>query len=108
MPRRRWAPISKFRRSTDPDHLDIPPGTQPGEVFRLRGRGMPDPRRRGTGDLHVQVELDVPKKLNERQEELLRELAELEHRHVSPRRKSFVEKLREYFTADESLESAEE
>ena len=55
--------------------LRIPPGTQSGEVFRVRGRGMPDPRSGRTGDLLVQTYIEVPKKLIPRQEELLRELA---------------------------------
>ncbi|MDZ4781065.1 MAG: DnaJ C-terminal domain-containing protein, partial [Planctomycetia bacterium] len=55
--------------------LDIPPGTQPGDVFTMRNRGMPDPRRRGLGDLLVQVHLEVPKRLDAREEQLLRELA---------------------------------
>lgn len=77
--------------------LTIPAGSQSGEVFRLRGRGMPDPHGHGTGDLHVQTYIEVPKKLAPRQEELLRELAELEHANVSPHRKSFFEKIKNYF-----------
>jgi len=86
-----------------PEDLDIPAGTQTGEVFRMAGRGMPDPRRRGVGDLLVQVQIEVPKKLDEEHEELLRQLAEVEHTAVSPHRKNFFEKVREYFgqTADE-------
>jgi len=81
--------------------LDIPPGTQPGDVFTMRNRGLPDPRRRGLGDLLVQVHLEVPKRLDAREEQLLRELAELENSNVSPHRKSFFEKLRDYFIPDE-------
>ncbi len=82
------------------EDLKIPPGTQTGKVFRLRGRGMPDPRGRGVGDLLVQVHIEVPKTLSPRHEELLRELAELEHTNVSPHRKSFFEKLRDYFVPE--------
>jgi molecular chaperone DnaJ len=80
-----------------PHELKIPPGTQSGEVFKLRGRGMPSPRGRDVGDLLVQVNIEVPKVLSERHEELLRGLAEEEHANVSPHRKSFFEKVREYF-----------
>ena len=66
-------------------------------MFKLRGRGMPSPRGRDVGDLLVQVNIEVPKVLSQRQEELLRELAEQEHADVSPHRKSFFEKVREYF-----------
>lgn len=83
--------------------LKIPTGTQPGEVFRLKGLGMPNPHGGGRrGDLHVVVQIDVPKKISEREEELLRELAEIEHaevsKHRSPNRNSFFDKLKEYFT----------
>lgn len=77
--------------------LTIPPGTQPGEVFRLRGLGMPDPHGGSPGDLHIQVQVEVPKKLTPRQEHLLRELAELEQTEVTPHRKSFFESLKDYF-----------
>jgi molecular chaperone DnaJ len=80
-----------------PDELKIPPGTQSGAVFKLRGKGMPSPRGRGVGDLLVQVNIEVPKTLNEKQEALLRELAEQDHVEVSPHRKSFFDKVREFF-----------
>lgn len=75
-------------------------------MFKLRGRGMPDPRHRGNGDLLVQVNLEIPKQLTPRQEELLRELAKEEHANVSPQRKSFFEKLREYFVPEDTAEDA--
>ena len=62
---------------------------------------MPDPRRRGLGDLLVQVFIEVPKKLSKEERTLLRELAELEHKHVAPERKSFFAKLKEYFLVDD-------
>jgi molecular chaperone DnaJ len=81
--------------------LTIPPGTQSGEVFRLRSRGMPNPRSGGVGDLLIQTLIEVPKRLTVREEELLRELAQLENAHVTPHRKSFLEKLTGYFTGEE-------
>jgi molecular chaperone DnaJ len=81
--------------------VEIPAGTQSGAVFKLSGKGMPDPRRRGLGDLLVQVIIEVPKKLSKEEQALLRELAELERKHVAPERKSFFAKLKDYFTADE-------
>ena len=66
-------------------------------MFKLRGKGMPSPRGRGVGDLLVQVNIEVPKTLSDEQEELLRQLAEHEHANVSPHRKSFFEKVREFF-----------
>ena len=77
--------------------LDVPAGTQSGDLFRIRGKGIPNVRGRGKGDQIVRVFVEVPEILNERQEELLRELAELAEVNVSPKRKSFYEKLKEYF-----------
>jgi molecular chaperone DnaJ len=77
--------------------LEIPAGTQTGEVFKLRARGMPDPRRHGRGDLLVEVTIEVPKHLTTRQEALLRDLAAEERAHVSPHRLRFFEKLKQYF-----------
>lgn len=83
------------------DELVIHPGTQSGEVYKLRGRGMRDPRHRSQGDLYVQIHIEIPKSLTARQEELLRELAEEERTNVSPHQKSFFAKLKEYFLPSE-------
>jgi molecular chaperone DnaJ len=58
---------------------------------------MPDPHGRGRGDLLVQVSIEVPTRLSADEEVLLRKLAEVEHKNVAPRRKSFFETLKEYF-----------
>jgi len=79
-----------------PTILSVPPGTASNEQFRLRGNGMPDPHGRGRGDLFVLTSIEVPKKLDPKQEELLRELAEYEHTNVSPHRKTFLESIRDY------------
>jgi molecular chaperone DnaJ len=57
------------------EDLVVPAGTQTGRVFRLRGRGIPHVDGRGRGDLLVQVVVDTPTALSDRQAELLRELA---------------------------------
>ncbi len=80
-----------------PENLTIPAGTPTGETFTLRGRGMPDPRRHGRGDLLVQVHIEVPESLTPEHEDLLRKLAEVENANVTPIRKSFFEKLKELF-----------
>jgi len=80
-----------------PEDLSIPPGTQSGEIFRLRGRGMPSPRSRSRGDLLIQVYVEVPKTLDERHQRVLRELAEIENTNVTPARTSFFSKLKDYF-----------
>ncbi len=89
------------------EELKIPAGTQSGEVLKLRGRGIPHPRGRHVGDLLVQVFIDVPKKLTQRQKELLTELAELEHKHVTAPRKSFFEKVRDYFVPSDTAQTEE-
>ncbi|HIC94464.1 MAG TPA: J domain-containing protein [Anaerolineae bacterium] len=56
--------------------LKIPPGTQGGQTFRLRGKGMPNLRNpRQRGDLYVKVRVQVPQDLSQRERELFRELA---------------------------------
>ncbi len=77
--------------------LKIPPSTQYGSVFRIKGQGLPDIRSRRTGDQLVQVIVETPEKLNKRQEELLREFARTESKRVSPKAQGFVEKLKKYF-----------
>ena len=76
--------------------LKIPPGTQTGEIFTLKGQGMPDPRRHGRGHLLVQVNVEVPHTLTPEHEAALRRLAEIENTQVSPTRKSFFETLKEF------------
>ncbi len=83
-----------------PDKVAVPRGTQSGEIIRIKGRGMPDVSGRGRGDELVEVMVETPRHLTARQEELLREFAEIEHNQVSPRRRSFFDKLRDYFTEE--------
>jgi molecular chaperone DnaJ len=73
----------------------------------LKRQGMPDPRGGLPGDLHVQLNIDVPKKVTDEQEALIRELAEMEHANVTPHRKSFLDKLKEYFVSHETSASDE-
>lgn len=78
--------------------FSVKPGTQPGSITRLRGKGMPDPRSgRRVGDLLVEVQVEVPHKVSGRQEELLRELAEMEEADVMPQRSSFFDQVKEFF-----------
>lgn len=78
--------------------VKIDAGTQVGHEIRLRGKGFADPTGRyGAGDARIIVNIEVPKKISKRQEELLREYAELENENVSPKRKSFLEGLKNLF-----------
>lgn len=56
--------------------LRIRPGTQPGAMVRLRGKGIRDPRGGGTGDEYVRLQVIVPSRLSRRQKEILQELEE--------------------------------
>jgi len=56
-------------------NLKIPAGTQTGTRFRLRGKGVTNVHGRGTGDQHVVVKVVTPKKMSEKQKELMREFA---------------------------------
>jgi molecular chaperone DnaJ len=57
--------------------LRVPPGTQSGQRFRLRERGVPSPRDGSRGDLVVEVRVVLPKVLDERSKELLREFGRI-------------------------------
>jgi molecular chaperone DnaJ len=77
-------------------------GVQSGDVVKISGRGVPNLRAGGrVGDLLVQVVVETPRNLTKRQEELLRELAEIDQKNVSPERKSFLEKVKSFFTPPE-------
>ncbi len=77
--------------------LTIPRGTQHGQMFRLSGLGLPDIRTGRRGDELVQVLVEIPKRLNKRQTELLREFATTEDKAVLPESKGFFDKLMDYF-----------
>jgi len=64
--------------------IEVPPGTQPGTVFKLSRLGMPRLRRRGRGDLLVEVQVVVPHELNPAQEEALRAYAAASREPAGP------------------------
>jgi molecular chaperone DnaJ len=75
--------------------LDVGPGTQNGQMFRLHGKGLPNLRSGQRGDMIVIVMIEIPTKLTETQEQLLRRFAETESHDVMPHSKSFWEKIKE-------------
>ncbi|MDP8247075.1 MAG: molecular chaperone DnaJ [Candidatus Tritonobacter lacicola] len=79
------------------DNLEIPPGTQSGEVFVMRGKGMPGLDGRGRGDQHVMIIVETPRKLGEKHAELLRQLACIEDESAHPRKQSFAKKTKKFF-----------
>ncbi len=79
------------------EELRIPPGTQNGNVFRIRGKGLPNMRSGRNGDELVAVHIEIPRKLNAKQQQLLRDFAATEDKTVLPESKGFFEKLKDYF-----------
>ena len=76
--------------------MTVPPGTQSGKVFRLRGQGVPRMEGSGRGDQLVRVFCHVPGHLTARQKELLREFKEIED--LTSGRKTFFERVVDYFS----------
>lgn len=77
--------------------IKIPPGTQGGTLFRVRGRGMPVLSSSQKGDLHVEIQVEVPTRLSSEQQEKLREFSESIGDHNSPMQESFLEKAKRFF-----------
>ncbi|MFI4862096.1 MAG: molecular chaperone DnaJ [Phycisphaerales bacterium JB063] len=81
----------------DGEHeLTLKPGTQHGDLIKVRGEGLPNLRSGRRGDLIVAVLIEVPKKLSGEQEELLRAYAATENHDVMPHSKGFWEKIKTY------------
>ena len=77
---------------------ELPAGTQPGRVFVLKGRGVPRLQGRGRGDLRAEVVVEVPTKLSDAEENLLRQLAELRGESVgTPHDKGLFSRIKSAF-----------
>ena len=76
----------------DPTEIQIPKGTQSGEVFQLRGLGLPHIGTSRMGDLLVEVKVHTPRKVSKKQEELLREFQKLEEDKPMEKVKNFFKK----------------
>ena len=77
--------------------LKVPKGTQPMTILRMRGLGLPRLDGYGVGDQLVRVLVEVPRKVDEETEDLLRQLAEKESQQIGTDQKSFWDKVREIF-----------
>ena len=80
--------------------LAIPPGTQPGEIFRLRDHGVPrlEGRGRGRGDMLVSINVEIPTKLSKQDDELLRQIAQQRDENVAdPGDRTVLGKIRSAF-----------
>jgi molecular chaperone DnaJ len=78
-------------------NIRIPAGTQPGTVFRLKGKGIKNVQGHGHGDLHVRITIEVPTQLTAAQKAKLQEFAELCNGKESPISRSFFEKAKHLF-----------
>jgi len=77
--------------------MKIPPGTQSGKVFRLKGKGVRDVQGYHRGDQHVRVVVETPTHLTARQKEVLKEFAALGGEEVHPLSKGFFDKVKQLF-----------
>lgn len=77
--------------------LKVPAGTQPGTTLRIKGKGMPRRAGIGRGDQRIEVAVEIPTSLTDRQRELIEELAKELGSEVTPVRKGFMDKLRDLF-----------
>ena len=90
--------------------LKIPPETQTGQVFRLRGKGIKNVRHHGYGDLYCHVVVETPVNLTDRQKELLREFEAIgreHHERQQPKSKSWLDRVREFFSAGDDDNGAD-
>ena len=72
-------------------------GTQPGDVFKLKGKGIPHLNGRGRGDQYVKMNIEIPKSLNSKQKEAMKELEKALNEKNYSKQKSFKERLKKMF-----------
>jgi molecular chaperone DnaJ len=77
--------------------MKIPPGTQSGKVFRMKGKGINDVQGYHQGDQHVRIRVETPTHLTARQKELLKEFAAAGGEDVNPMAKGFLDKMKDLF-----------
>jgi molecular chaperone DnaJ len=78
--------------------VTIPPGTQSGHQFRLKGKGMSVLRSPARGDMYIEAVVETPVSLTKRQQELLREFeSEGEHRKMHPESEGFFSRIKEFW-----------
>lgn len=78
--------------------ITIPEGTQNGKIFRVKGEGFPSVHGHGKGDLLVKIFVETPTQLSEKQKQLLTEFGALESPSNLPKRKSFLDKIKGFFS----------
>jgi len=75
--------------------LHVPPRTESGQVFHLKGRGLPRVNASGTGDLHIRLQLHTPDTMIEEEERLIKRLGEIQVAPLERRAKGFWSKVKE-------------
>ena len=77
---------------------NLPEGTQPGTVIRLRGQGIQNLRGAGKGDLYIKINVEIPRKLTDKQKELLMQFDETLTGKEYEAKKSFFERVKDAFS----------
>lgn len=77
--------------------VQIPPGSQTGDQFRLKGKGMSVMRSSARGDMYIHAQVETPRNLNARQKELLKEFEKTEGKATSPDSEGFFSKVKEFW-----------
>ena len=72
-------------------------GTQPGDVFKFKGKGIPYINGRGRGDQYVRVVVEVPKNLSQKQKDVLKEFEDTSEEKNYTKRKTFFDKIKAMF-----------
>lgn len=78
--------------------IKIPAGTQSGQTFSLKGKGVPRLDGRGVGDLYIETNVEIPVKLNKKQKQILSEFSEACEEDNDPLSKRFFDKLNQIFS----------
>jgi molecular chaperone DnaJ len=78
--------------------LKIPEGTQTGDQFRLKSKGMPNVRNGGVGDLYIQAKVETPINLSKKQIEILKSFKEIEDDKDSPLKSAFFKKAKKFWS----------
>ena len=77
--------------------VTIPEGAQNGETVRIRGKGVPFLNSNGRGDIHVHIQVQVPKRLNREQRKLFEQLRDTLPAENEPEERGIFEKVKDYF-----------
>ncbi len=81
--------------------IKVPPGTQSGKIFRLKGKGLPSVQSYGTGDQLIHINIWTPKKITDEERRLLEKLRKMDNFKPDPGKseKGFFDKMKDYFAS---------